>query len=115
MSALDSLTVDEKRSLLILLMEDIRGAFDLGAGERTQTVIGLADELGYEQVHKHAQAYVDDDGYRDGRHFRRDFTDGGYDNPPFPVIRTTAEASPALRAAVDALCEYPESRLVYEA
>lgn len=111
MNGYASLTDDEKRTLLILLMEDIRGSFDLSAGDRSHAVLDLATELGYEQVASHARAYIEDDDYRDGRHFREDFTDGGYGDPPFPVTRTRADASPALCAAVDALCDYPEYRL----
>lgn len=106
-----ALTDDEKRSLLILVMEDIRGWFDTEAGARTQAVLDLATELGYEQVCAHAQAYRDDAYYRDGRHFRTDWKYGGYGDPPFPVTRLRSEASPALIEAVEALCMTPEYRL----
>ena len=115
MNGYAALTEDEKRTLLILVMEDIRGSFDLGAGDRTQAVLDLATELGYEQVRAHAQAYRDDDCYRDGRHFRTLFSNGGYEGPPFPVTRTLADASPALASAVEAICEFPEYRLEDEA
>lgn len=111
MTDLSNLTDDDKRSMLILLMEDIRGAFDFGAGERTHAVIALARDLDYERVERHAVAYAEHDGYRDGRHFRTDFGFGGYKDPPFPVTRLRSEASSALAAAVDELCEYPENRL----
>ena len=109
--AYPALTDDEKRTLLILLMEDIRGWFDLAAGERTHAVIDLATDLGYEQVVQHARAYAEDDEYRDGRHFRTLWQYGGYEDPPFPVVRLRCEASPALIEAVEALCMTPEYRL----
>lgn len=105
------LTVAEKRSLLVLVMEDIRGSFDLAAGDRTHAVIDLAAELGYEQVHRHALEYAEGDDYRDGRHFRCDFADGGYQSPPFDVMRYRDGASAALVRAVDDLCDFPEYRL----
>jgi hypothetical protein len=109
--AYPALTDDEKRTLLVLFMEDIRGSFDLAADPRTWAVIDLAAELGYEQVKRHALAYARDDEYRDGRHFRTEWTEGGYQDPPFPVVRTRSEASEALQRAVDDLCDYPEYRL----
>ena len=105
------LTDDEKRTLLIHVMEDIRGAFDLGAGDRTQAVLDLATDLGYEHVREYAQGYRDLDDYRDGRYFRTPWRSGGYESPPFPVTRTRADSSEALIDAVYGICEYPEYRL----
>ncbi len=104
------LTDDDKRSLLILLMEDLRGAF-FPVSPRTDRVIELATDLCYKQVAEHAQYHLDDDGYQDGRHFRVSFAHGGYEGPPFPVTRKRADASPALIAEVENYCEYPEYRL----
>lgn len=111
MSRLPDLTDDEKRTLLMLLLEDIRGAFDLGAGERSHIALELAEYLGYEQVVKRIRDYIDDDSYRDGRHFRADFNNGGYVNPPFKVTRLRSEASEALIDAVESICMYPENLL----
>jgi len=96
---------------MILLMEDLRGAF-FPVSPRTEVVRDLAGNLDYTQVALRAQMHLEDD-YQDGLFFRTSFENGGYEDPPFHVIRDRDEASPALVAAVEALCEYPEYRLTF--
>lgn len=105
---ISKLSYEDKRSLLILILRDIRGSFDLSAGERSHTALRLAEELGYQQVAEHVRSYIDCDGYRDGRHFRIGFQHGGYEDPPFPVTRLRSKASPELSSAVDSVCAFPE-------
>lgn len=108
MSDLTNLSPDDQRTLMILLMEDIRGAF-YPVNPRTDAVIELANHLGYSKVAERAEEYLEDPD--DGRHFRTLFTHGGYEDPPFPVTRYRADATPELIDALESLCEFPESRL----
>lgn len=85
------MTDEEKRSLMILLMEDLRGSWGRNAEERSNRVRELAVELGYSLTVTLCDQYTEnirEYGNDDGRHFRCDFTDdGGYENPPFEVHR----------------------------
>jgi hypothetical protein len=102
---LQALTDDEKRTLLVLLVEDIRGWFDVATCDRTPAVIDLATDLGYDEVRRHALAYADQDDYPNGLHFLLSW------RPAFPVTRLRSEASAALIDAVETLCMTPEYRL----
>lgn len=104
---------NEKQSLMILVMEDLRGSWAYDTVGRALEVESLAEELGYPQVAQHARQYIENCGWGDddGRHFRTGFEVGGYMSPPFDVIRNRADASDELIQAVDSICNFPEDAL----
>lgn len=102
------LTTLEKQSLLIHILEDLRGNWAYDVDRRCDEAYDLAQELGYEHIMASIvefQAEV----YRDGRWFRMDWEHGGYCDPPFETIRH--HSSPEFTQAVEMSCTYPEDRL----
>jgi hypothetical protein len=69
---------NEKMLLLDLLLQDIRGNWGWENNSRTDLALQLANELGLGEHINRINSYLRLD-YRDGRHFRIAFENGGYE------------------------------------
>lgn len=103
------MNVDEKRSLMLLLLEDLNeDASDRAA--RIAKIVELANELGYGTISAGVQMF-DEFGYMNKNIISGDFDKGGPQEPPFTVIRGKANASKELKDEVDKLAKQPGKRL----
>lgn len=67
----------EKILLLEVLLKDIRGNWGWEHKDRTQLARTLASDLGLETHKERIKEYCESE-YKDGRHFRTSFSNGGY-------------------------------------
>lgn len=72
---------NEKILLLQLILEDIRGDWGSDLEDRVGEALDLARELELPAFIKSIEEYQEDctDGYNDGRFFRSNYRDGGYE------------------------------------
>lgn len=103
-----TLTINEQQSLLIHILEDIRGNWAYDVDSRCDEARDIATSLGYTHIVNSINEF-EAEWDRDGRWFRMDWEHGGYCDPPFEIIRHAS--SPEFVEAINAHCTYPENRL----
>lgn len=102
----------ELKSLLCLILEDIRGNWADNIIPRISKALYIAYELSLKDhllsIAHYIAISVDNDDW-DGRYFRKDWNDGGYYNPPFEIINDWLKMSLEYQQAVVEYLTYPES------
>lgn len=103
---------DEKKALLVILMEDIRGNWGWEKKSRVSRLHELATELEILQVLDRVNEYINlcSEGEDDGRYFRVDFKYGGYENPPFKINRDFNSYSDEFKKEALGYLTYPSRR-----
>ena len=113
--SISKLNEDEKFALMVALMRDLRGGWG-HAYERVDLLIELAEELNQKKTLVLANSFQEaiKGDYEDGRAFRQEFTDGGYENVE-TLLQTKklitihwSKVSHNLILAINTHCEFPE-------
>lgn len=108
-----TMTKEEKMLLLELLLLDIRGNWGWESENRADLALTLARELGLEKHEKRIEEYLGDGVERDGRIFRTDFENGGYEGMGniHGLQKTYYDKSEEFKTLVGKYLTYPESLL----
>lgn len=107
------LTKEEKHTLMIVLMRDLRGDWS-NAKNRAEIVKYLAHELGNIPAFEKAKIFLANitKDTEDGRIFRDDFICGGYENAETLIDDPKCKTiSKNLLRAIFAVCSYPHKIL----
>lgn len=107
------LTKDEKHTLMIVIMRDLRGDWT-NPKDRAEIVKDLAHELGNIPAFEKAKIFLTKikEGTQDGRIFRDDFVSGGYENSETLLNDPKCKnLSKNLLSAIFSTCNYPHEIL----
>lgn len=107
------LTKEEKHTLMVVLMRDLRGDWS-DAKSRAEIVKDLAHELGNIPAFEKSKIFLTkiQEGSEDGRIFRDDFVSGGYENAETLLNDPKCKnLSKNLLRAIFVVCSYPHEIL----
>ena len=115
---MEKLTKEEKYSLMINIMYDLRGDWGCDWESRAEKVRELAIELDYPRTAALVDCYfegIEESSDPDGRHFRADWKlYGGYEDCPDTLPTDVKKLRQVYIDAIEEECNNPEYRLKYK-
>lgn len=107
------MSIEEKLLLLQLILQDIRGNWGFDLERRVDKALKIAEGLELDVFVESINEYKQncEDGYDDGRYFRMDYKDGGYEGMEelHKLAHTITDKSDEFKSEIYILT-YPDMR-----